>query len=455
MTLDGVIGIAGSGLDSIGRRLAVVSQNVANAGTPGYVRASVPVLSASAGGVGMGVRTGVATRSVDEALQADVFAAGASVGGQQVRADALAAIDAVSGTPGSGTDLPSLLGVLRDSMSRLSGDPSNQTQQGLVVQQAGTLARGVNGLAAAVATARQRAQDGAIQDVSSANAALRDVGLLSRQITQAAARGNGTADLEDQRDRSLQAVSDLTGARFLRQADGSVLAVAGGLVLPTDAYPGPFSLAAATLAPNTPAAAVPRLMVAGQDATGRLTGGRLGAQLALRDEVLPRLQSGLDGFSQALAARFDNQGLPLFSDPAGLVPLTAQPGFALTIQVSAAAQAAPSIIRDGIGPAGQAGASGLIERVLDRVLASGPNSLSAMARSITASHAGLAAEATSRLETENGVQTALTAKLATATGVSVDGELADLVKLQNAYAANAKVLTATQAIWSGLLDAVR
>lgn len=455
MTLDGVIGIAGSGLDSIGRRLAVVSQNVSNASTPGYVRETVPVSSASAGGVGTGVRTGVATRSLDEALQADVFAAGASAGGQQVRADALAAIDAVSGAPGSGTDLPSLVGVLRDSLSRLSTDPSNQTQQGLVVQQAGSLARGVNGLASAVATAQQRAHDGAVADVASANAALRDVGTLSKRITQATARGNSTADLEDQRDKSLQAVADLTGARFLRQADGSVLAVAGGLVLPTGAEDGPFSLAPASIGPGTPAGSAPRLLLAGQDATGQLTGGRLGAQLALRDQLLPELQSGLDGFAQALAARFDNQGLALFTDPSGTVPATAQPGFAQTIRVSAAIQAAPVAVRDGTGPAGPAGASGLIERVLDRVLGSGANSVSALARGITARHADLATEAATRLETDTRVQTALTAKLATSAGVSVDAELADLVRLQNAYAANAKVLTATQAIWSGLLDAVR
>ena len=455
MTLDGMIGIAGSGLDSISRRLAVVSQNVANASTPGYVRETVAVSSAAAGGVGTGVRTGVATRSLDAALQADVFAAGASAGAQQLRADALTAIDAASGAPGSGTDLPSLLGVLRDGLSRLSADPANQSQQGLVVQHAGTLARGVNGLAATVATARQRAHDSAIQDVASANSALRDVGTLSRRITQAAARGNSTADLEDQRDRGLQAVADLTGARFLRQADGSVLAVAGGLVLPTDAETGPFSLAPASLAPGTPTGSVPRLLLAGQDVTGQLTRGRLGAQLELRDQLLPGLQAGLDGFAQTLAARFDNQGMTLFTGPAGAVPAAGQPGFAQTIQVAAAVQATPSSVRDGTGPAGSAGTSGLIERVLDRVLGSGANSLSVLARGISATHAGLAADAASRFETETGVQTALTAKLATAAGVSVDAELADLVRLQNAYAANAKVLTATQVIWSGLLDAVR
>ena len=200
---------------------------------------------------------------------------------------------------------------------------------------------------------------------------------------------------------------------------------------------------------------MPPLLLSGQDVTGRLTGGRLGAQLALRDQALPGLQAGLDGFAQALAARFDTQGLPLFTDPAGAVPATVQPGFAQTIRVSAAVQAAPAMLRDGTGPAGAAGASVLLERVLGRVLGSGTGGLQSMAQGITANHAGLAAEAAGKLQTDKGVQTALTAKLASTSGVSVDAELADLVRLQNAYAANAKVLQATQTIWSGLLDAVR
>ena len=49
----------------------------------------------------------------------------------------------------------------------------------------------------------------------------------------------------------------------------------------------------------------------------------------------------------------------------------------------------------------------------------------------------------------------LDAKLAAGTGVSLDTETADLVRLQNAYGANAKVIAAAQAMWTQLLDSVR
>ncbi len=455
MTLDAVLNSAASGLDSVSRRIATVSQNVANAGTAGYVRETVTVTSVTAGGQGMGVRTGPAARSLDERLQADALAASATVVGEQTRSNALAGIDTASGIPGSGFDLPGLLGSLRDAFTTLQSDPANAAQQRVVVNRADGLARGVNALGQAVSGARQSAQDSAVADIATANGALHDIGTLSDQIIGATSRGESTADLEDQRDRSIRTLSDLTGARVLRQANGDALALVGGLVLPLRATTGPFALASATLAPDTPAAAVPQISLDGVPVVGQPVGGRIGANLALRDGTLPGVQAGLDQFAQSLAARFDLQGLTLFTGPAGAVPALPTAGFAQDLQVSAAVTAAPAMLRDGVGPAGPAGNTALIDRVLDRVLGSGAGSLAVTASALASQHAGLAADAAGQLATGQAVQSSLDAKLTAGTGVSLDTETADLVRLQNAYAANAKVITASQAMWTQLLDSVR
>ena len=455
MSLNSVLNASASGLDSVSRRIATVSQNVANAGTAGYVRQTVAVSSAAAAGQGMGVRTGVAARSVDERLQADALAASATVVGQQTQSDALASIDAASGTPGSGFDLPSLLGTLRDAFTRLQSDPANAAQQRAVVNGADALARGVNTLGKAVSDARQSAQDSAVSDVAAANSALRDIGTLSDRIIAAKSVGQSTADLEDQRDRSVRTLSDLTGARVLRQANGDALAMAGGLELPLRSATGPFALAAATLAPDTPAAAVPQLSLDGVPVAGQSVGGRIGANLSLRDGTLPALQGQVDQFAQSLAARFSLQGMTLFTGSDGTVPAVPTSGFAQGLRVSATAVAAPSITRDGTGPAGAAGSTALINNVLDRVLGSAPGGLVATASALVSQNAGLAADAAGKLATGQAVQASLDKKLADGTGVSIDTETADLIRLQNAYAANAKVIMAAQAMWTQLLDSVR
>ncbi len=455
MGLDSVLNSASSGLDSASRRIATISQNVANAQTAGYVRETVAVTSFAAGGNGAGVRTGPAARSMDERLQSSALSASAVVVGEQTRSDALASIDAASGTPGAGFDLPSLLGALRDAFTTLQSDPANAAQQRVVVNRADTLARGVNALGQAVSGARQSAQDAAVADVTTANSALRDIGALSDQIIAAKAGNQSTADLEDQRDRSIRTLSDLTGARVLLQANGDALALAGGLVLPMRATAGPFALGAATLAPNTPAAAVPQMSLGGIPVAGQPIGGRIGANLALRDGTLPDLQSGLDQFAQSMASQFNAQGLKLFTDPVGAVPPPATSGFAQGIRVSAAVVAAPAMLRDGAGAAGAAGNTTLIDNVLDRVLGSGAGSLVTTASALVSKQAGMAADAAGQLATGQAVQSSLDAKLAAGTGVSLDSETADLVRLQNAYAANAKVITASQAMWTQLLDSVR
>ncbi len=119
MSIDLGLTAASSGLASINRQLSVVSQNVANAGTPGYSREVVATSNLTAGGDGYGVRTGVATRETNAALQTALYQQNADVAGQQVTSDALASVDAAQGTTAAGNDLASRLGELTDAFTTL------------------------------------------------------------------------------------------------------------------------------------------------------------------------------------------------------------------------------------------------------------------------------------------------------------------------------------------------
>lgn len=482
MSLDATLHVASSGLDSVNRRLALVSHNVANAGTPGYVKQRADTAAA---GQGLGVLTGPARREVDERLQADLFAAQADAGALDTRAAALAAIDAAQGVPGGGGSLPELLGTLRDGFSVLLRDPTNGAQQRAVVSAAEGLAGGVNALAETVTSQRQAAQDALVSDVATLNGALRDLGDLSDEIVKATAAGSSTADLQTRRDGKMQQVAALTGARFLHQPNGDVLAMAGNALLPLRAEQGPFGVAPATLRPQTAASDTPGLTLNGQDVTARFTEGRIGANLALRDRVLPTVQAELDEFASALARGFDEQGLRLFAggdaaaSPAAPDTAAERVGFAQALRVNPAVAARPSLVRDGTpAPAapGPAGYSAKIQRVLDTVLGDAPPAvqtaglgvdgglaarfdapptLAAFAATLAATNAEATASAAARADTAQAVQTALQGRFDQETGVSVDEEMASMVQLQNAYAANARVIAASQAMWERLLDTVR
>ena len=58
---------------------------------------------------------------------------------------------------------------------------------------------------------------------------------------------------------------------------------------------------------------------------------------------------------------------------------------------------------------------------------------------------------TSATALRSGLETKLTA----VTGVSVDTEMSDMIRLQSAYGANAKVIQAVQDMWTQLLETAR
>ena len=65
------------------------------------------------------------------------------------------------------------------------------------------------------------------------------------------------------------------------------------------------------------------------------------------------------------------------------------------------------------------------------------------------------AEAKKALETAKQFSEGLEARFTRQSRVDVDSEMASLIQLQNAYAANARVLSTSQSMWETLIGAVR
>lgn len=517
MGLDTSLQIATGSLANINRQLALVSQNVANASTPDYARGVSQQTSAAAGGQGMGVRSGVVSRDIDLSLQADLFSQNAAVSAATTRQGALARIDAAQGAPGGGTNLASRLGALGDAFSALRTDPGSALQQSRAVSTAGDLAGQVRLMAATYASTRQAAQDSLAADVGTLNRTLREIGDLSDRVVRAQAVGASTAEWENGRDAALTRLSGLVEVRILRQPNGDLLLLAGAsTILPTrgDNAGGDaaFSIAPANLTPaayyagpGQPDRGAPAIMLNGTDVTAGLAGGSIGAGLTLRDTTLPAYQAGLDEFAQTLSTRFDQQGLALFTDAAGAVPVPAGPpvqagyvGYANVIRVNPVIVADVRLVRDGthdvVGsaagasafttnpPGGPAGFSDMVARVTGFALGveaqqgvpqtralddglgpagtlpgtqSATADLAGLANGLVAEQAGDGARANAVKDDETTVRLALQTKAAVRSGVKIDTELSLMVQLQASYAATAKLVSAVQTMWNQTLQMVQ
>ena len=491
MSLNSILGTAGSGIAASSNAMAVISHNVANARTAHYTRETA---NQSSIGDGFGVRIEPTRRDLDATLQAATFAQDATVAGLTTRQKALAGIDALQGATGSDSDLSSLLAQLQSGFTALATDPSNQTQQQAVVQAADTLAQQVRRVAGAVDTARQTAQDDAVAAVGELNSALSRVGGLSEKINRARGAGQSTADLESQRDDAIATVNAIVPVAVRPLASGDIALIGGGLILPTTSDAA-FSLAPARLGTGASAApSPPALLLDGEDVTARVTGGRLGAHLALRDTSMPEYAAGLDEFAHTLASRFDAQGLTLFTAADGTLPAGGgQPvqsgylGLAAGLRVNPVATSTPSVVRDGLQgatpttPSGRAGDSSLITRVLTYTFGAeesagvaqpppsttglgaagrialpyaAPATLAGFSTALVAAMSGDAGDASNQLDSATALRTTLQGQLSAASGVSIDEEMANMVQIQNAYAANGKVIAAVQAMWNSLLAMV-
>lgn len=510
MSLQSSLSIAISGLANVNRQLAVVSQNISNAETPGYTRKSREQSAVAYAGFEMGVRTGSQTRVMDEGLRTDIARRDAALANMSARESLLKTIEAAHGASSAADSLSNLTGALQDAFTALQSNPASAGQQFAVVSTADTLARRINDVAKTVNAARQSAQDDIAGGISRLNDSLVAIASLTAQIKSASATGRDSADLEDLRDAQMSIASELIDARFVKQADGSVVGfTASGLTLPLDGKP-PFAASGAVIGPQShPGGGIPAITLNGSDVTSLLRGGQIGGLIEMRDTTLPAYQAQLDEFAQKLAWRFEQQGLRLFVDPGATDPVpdpdgslaapqTPYVGFAQVIAVNPAVQAAPQLVRDGThalsvlagdlldftpNPAsGPQAYTGLLDRIVDYVFGSeaaagvahtpfvvagqGPAgtialtdqanvSLGTFSANLTTSQTSARAVLTSTIEREGSVRTLLQDRLTNTSGVNVDAEMATMITLQTSYAANARMIAAVQDMWDALLASVR
>lgn len=506
MSLDLALGIARSGLQATQRALANVSQNITNAETPGYTRKTAPAEARTASGMPLGVRLGEARREVDQALLRERDARGAEAAGAGVRERLLSGIEAMHGTAGAGESLGDTIAALRTSLTGLRAAPGEPGLQRDALAAAEQVASRFQDVAGAVLAARQEAHDGMLREVAQVNAGLRDIAQLTIAIQGDRSRGLATGDLEDQRDLALGRLSESLPVQALHQADGGlVLLSRGGFSLPLEPHADVIRASRADLGASSfhgSGGDIPPILLGGADITRQMGGGRLGEYVAMRDATLPRYQAELDIAAATLATRFDQQGLRLFTGSAGQVPDTSLPytdvtsgqmGFALHFRVNAAVAGNPALLRDGThavvdvpggpagftpnAPGGPAGFATLLDRVLDHSLggsvragqpwppiASGgigpdgslsspfipPRSIGDYVALLTSVQTGDRASATAARARAEGLKAGMDARFQRESGVDPDAEMAMLIRLQNAYAANARVINTAQQMWETL-----
>ncbi len=479
MSLSSSLNSAMAGLDLTARRADIVARNVANADAPGYARRSLEG-SGPAGlrGSDVSVVRGADPRMVQLRREAAWREGSASIS-QSFHTD----LDRAIGEPG-------MAGGLHDSIARLDAafisaaanpsQPSRLTEVSLAVE---GVAGALNEIDRTIQESRQRADADLDRDVRRLNSDLHDVERLNIEIRRTTAGGNDVADLVDRRSVIVDRISGIIPVREVARDGGMIALVSDGGLLMLDGRPANIGFTPTT--PIVPWMAVSAplsgLTVDGRavPVTGQqsgIRGGRLEALFAVRDDLAPEATRRVDGLAAELILRFEDPAVDgstapgsagLFSDSGNPFSAAADPGLAGRIAVNPLVKSdRPDQhwrLRDGLGAAspGGGGDSRLLLRygqALATVAAPAIVGLPDIAEDVrghAAAIKSLFSAARVSAEDRRAYHGSISETRTTARDgapVDIDGEMRRLLEIEQAYAANARVIQAVNDMMNKLTE---
>ena len=225
MGLSTSLNTAIGGLNAAQVGIGVVSQNVANAGTTGYVRRTVST-NDSLTGLTIGVQSTQVQRLLDKIVQHQLWQESSGAAYTSTRAESLSNLDKLYGAPGSATALDTIFNKFTGALQSLQNDPSSYSLRSQVLDNATQLARQLNTLSSGVQALRSQAESGLANAVTKVNDLL---GALAKVNTRIVGSPNdsATAGLKDQRDLILSELSQYVDIKTMEDARGSVSIVTG------------------------------------------------------------------------------------------------------------------------------------------------------------------------------------------------------------------------------------
>ena len=471
MTLSSALNAAMTGLRSASRSSELISSNISNASTPGYARRTLEITSNS-GALQSGVRINGVVRHADAQILADRRLASAEFGYRSDTTRFLTSIEDVIGTPDQAGSLSARLSDFDNSLILASSRPDAAERLDGTALAARDLVDAINTASENLQDARSQADRNIAAQVNRLNDTLASVQEVNSQITAALSRNSDTAALQDQRQVLIDEISEMVPVRVVPRDFGAVaLFSTGGAILldgsaasvefdPSNAVTPYMSVEDGTLSGLT----ISGFSVSTSSETGRLRGGTLGAQFEIRDELGPEMQTQLDALARDLIERFEDPavdptltpGQPgLFTDQGASFDPLAEEGLASRISLNAIVDPAQTgetwRIRDGLGAAapGEIGNATIINALSD-ALSNARTPMSGDFGTGTFSALDLTSALSSQLGTDRlrsdqqlsfaSAQFNELTQLQLADGVDTDVEIQRLMLVEQAYAANARVI---------------
>lgn len=477
MSILSILDIGKSGITAQRLALEVTSQNVANVNTPGYSRQTTVFASGTVSmergfPLGNGVQVAEIQRAYDDFLQLQLKNESSTNGNATTLLSAMDRAEQLFNeftADGLGKSLQDFFKAWQD----LSVNPQGKPERQAVLARAGQLVdqfQRVNGYLNDIRTDANQSLEGITSDV---NDQLRQIATLNGQIQQVEIRGTAANELRDKRDLLVRQLAENVGITYLEQPDGMLsisLGLGQPLVIGTDA-------AALSLQPDPLNGGLYKVLTTppGGNTTIDITTivggsnnsqGRMGGALQVRDTLVSQFIGDLDELAFTLANEVNaahsagfgltgSTGLNFFTAPAAMAGYSGMGGIAVNITNTndiAAADADPAV-----GGTGNNKNSTTIASIYDKVLpmSGGNTNLEGFYNAIVG-RVGVAVQNAERAQgLSEGVLKQLDNLRESNSGVSIDEELANLIKYQKAFEGSAKLITTGAEMMDTILGLIR
>ncbi|KQI69956.1 hypothetical protein AN189_00650 [Loktanella sp. 3ANDIMAR09] len=480
MSISQSLNNAVSGLNANARRAEVISANLANAQTEGYARRELLTSAQTVGGTSAGVRIDGIRRYSDPIVLGDRRQADGEVAFADTQVEALARLMDRIGTPDRPDSLSARLSAVESALTTAAADPSSVARLSQVVDRLSELTGAINAVSEGVTAERRRADQRIASNVADLNTALQQVAKLNADISRTVLTGGDASGLMDNRQVVVDRIAALVPVQESTRSQGQIalLTLSGSPLLdgkpPTIGFdPTPGLTEDQLQSEGTLSGLTINGRPLGRDGVGILRGGEIASQFMLRDQTLVTAQRNIDAVATDLVARFAATGVDpslgpggagLLTDAGGPLLAGAETGLAGRIAVNAAVDPQqggdPARLRDGLAATTSAPVGQNAQLLRYATAMQTPRLSSLTTTPVTA--ARLVADFGEGLSVQQ-LQADRTTTFATARrdalrvaelagGVDTDAELQRLLQVEQAYAANARLMQTIQDMMQRLME---
>jgi len=465
VSLIGSLSQAMSGLARSAKAAELVAENIANANKAGYAKRSLSLYGQTHGQGGLGINAIV--RQDNGLLLSEHQLAAGDQAYAKLKAGFYNAMRLTFGDIGSNATLEASMTQLEADLRIASADPSDENRLASAFHAAQSVVQMLNKTGAAIQKQRELADQSLRQDISLINHTLFQLETVNQKLSQTAPLSSQQAGLRDQQDLLLQDLAQLLPFKQIERAHGAVaLYTAKGQIL-LDSHAAELAISETDFDQNwppPPAVESAQLQIKTGDRWQPMRPISGAGSLSATRDISLKWASNIQAQTGQLAFKLsqifssltedtslhgDNPGL--FTDLGGRVNADRLEGLASRLRINASVNPDQGgqlwRMRDGVyaeHPAEDISGALLAEMAdqlsLSQALEGNPStSVLKDAQMITAQAHRLTNQAEENLVTQQAYLTLSETALA-AHSVDTDIELQELLQIETAFAANAKML---------------